>query len=333
MSRGSSVTRRSALVAGGATLVALSLTCAAFAQKFPSRNIMITIPTGEGGGADRDARLFANSWRKRLDTNFEFEFYPGAAGQVGYQFYLRKEPNPHDLLFANLGPEVIMLTLQAPNIKVGTDIVYIQQTLSEPMAVWVGPNSPIGSLEQLVDEAKSRTVTVSVSRLPHPASIGMLALGEQMGAKFNLVPYGGGNPSAMAAITGEVDCCALPITNAIQLADQARILGVFDDKNAAGEAADNAPTVNEVFGINLPPLTSSRAFAVHGATIDKFPDEVAQLKATMQQTLEDPAYAKSVEDAGLPSIFIDPGDQERAMAVAQATAELADRYRTLLTGK
>lgn len=333
MTKGPGVSRRNVLLTGGAAMAAFPLSRAAFGQDFPSRNVEITIPTGEGGGADRDSRLFTASWRKRLDTNFEFEFYPGAAGQVGYQFYLRKEPNPHNLLFANIGPEVIMLTLQAPDIKVGTDIVYIQQTLSEPMAVWVGPNSPIKSLEQLVDEAKKRTVTVSVSRLPHPASIGMLSLGEQMNANFNLVPYGGGNPSAMAAITGEVDCCALPITNSIRLADQALILGVFADKNAAGEAADNAPTVNEVLGTKIPPLTSSRAFAVHAATLDKFPDAVAQLKSTMQQTLEDPDYVKSVEDAGLPSIFIDPGDQEQAMSVAQATAELAERYRSLLTGK
>ena len=333
MKKGTGVSRRSLLMTSGAALASLSLPHAAFAQKFPSRNIQITIPTGEGGGADRDARLFTNTWRKRLETNFEFEFYPGAAGQVGYKFYMRKEPNPHNLLFANIGPEVIMLTLQAPDIKVGRDIVYIQQTLSEPMAVWVGPNSPIKSLEQLVETAKSRRVTVSVSRLPHPASIGMLALGEQMKAEFNLVPYGGGNPSAMAAITGEVDCCALPITNAIQLADQARILGVFADKNPAGEAADNAPTVNEVFGTKLPPLTSSRSWAVHAATLDKFPDEVALLKSTMQQTLGDRAYIKSIEDAGIPTIFIEPGDQEQAMAVAHATAELAERYRSLLTGK
>src|SRR5690606_35070082 len=126
MTKGPGVSRRNVLLTGGAAMAAFPLSRAAFGQDFPSRNVEITIPTGEGGGADRDSRLFTASWRKRLDTNFEFEFYPGAAGQVGYQFYLRKEPNPHDLLFANLGPEVIMLTLQALNIKVGTDIVYIR---------------------------------------------------------------------------------------------------------------------------------------------------------------------------------------------------------------
>ena len=138
-------------------------------RKFPSRNIDIIIPTGEGGGADRDARAFASVWGNHLPTNFQFGYYPGAAGQVGYEFYMSREPDAHSLIFANLGPEVIMLALQDTGISVGEDIVYIQQTLSEPMAVWVGPSSPFRTLEELVEEGRRRPLTVAVSRLPHPA--------------------------------------------------------------------------------------------------------------------------------------------------------------------
>src|SRR3546814_2351261 len=98
-----------------------------------------------------------------------------------------------------MGPEVIMQALQKPSVKLGEDFVYINQISSEVMSLFVAANSPIQSIEQLVDEGKKRTVNISVSRLPHPASIGVLALGEATGADFQLVPYGGGNPSAMAA--------------------------------------------------------------------------------------------------------------------------------------
>ena len=55
---------------------------------------MITIPTAEGGGADRDVRNFTAVWQNHIDTNFEYEFYPGAAGQVGYEVYVgKKEPD------------------------------------------------------------------------------------------------------------------------------------------------------------------------------------------------------------------------------------------------
>ncbi|MEF3047838.1 tripartite tricarboxylate transporter substrate-binding protein [Pseudotabrizicola sp. L79] len=324
--------QRSTMFVGAAGTGGFAGVGTAFAQQFPERNIDIIIPTGEGGGADRDARAFAKVWAKHLATNFEFGYYPGAAGQVGYEFYMNREADAYGLIFANLGPEVIMLEMQDTGISVGEDIVYIQQTLSEPMAVWVGPNSPFATIQDLVEEGKRRPVTVSVSRLPHPASIGMLALGEATGANFVLVPYGGGNPSSMAAITGEVDCCALPITNTIVLGDQARVLGVFADTNVVPEQTNNAPTVNAAMGTSIPAMTSSRAWGVQRAAYDAHPDRIKALVASMQATIADPAYAEAVEGTGVPAVFIDAGGEDVAMATAQAMKELANKYRDLLAG-
>src|SRR3546814_16906895 len=94
-----------------------------------------------------------------IDTNFEYAFFPGAAGQVGYEvFGGKREPDCYSLLFANMGPEVIMQALQKPSVKLGEDFVYINQISSEVMSLFVAANSPIQSIEQLVDEGKKRTV-------------------------------------------------------------------------------------------------------------------------------------------------------------------------------
>jgi tripartite-type tricarboxylate transporter receptor subunit TctC len=324
--------QQSTAFAGAAGLGSFVGITPALAQSFPNQNIDIIIPTGEGGGADRDARAFAKIWANHLDTNFEFGYYPGAAGQVGYEFFMRREADAYGLIFANLGPEVIMLTLQDTGIKVGEDIVYIQQTLSEPMSVWVGPTSPFESLEALVEEGKRRPITVSVSRLPHPASIGMLALGEATGANFVLVPYGGGNPSAMAAITAEVDCCALPVTNTIVLGDQARVLGIFADENIVPDLTNQAPTVNSVMGTSIPPMTSSRAFGIQRAAYDAYPERVAALIESMQAAIADPAYVEAVEATGVPALFIDAGGEDVAMQTAAEMRELAIKYKDLLSG-
>ena len=304
-----------------------------FAQDFPEGNISVTIPTGEGGGADRDARSFVQVWNKYLPRNVEFSYYPGAAGQVGYEFYMRGDASPSNLLFSNIGPEVIMLELQDVPVEIGEDIVYIQKTSTEPMAIWVGANSPFETLEQLIEEAKTRPVTISVSRLPHPATIGMLALGEATGAEFNLIPFGGGNPTAMAAITGEVDASALPLANPITFGEEARVLGIFADENPVPDQTNDAPTVNEVAGTDLPPLTSSRAWAVQADAIAENPELIEILKQTMRQTLEDPEYIEAVRASGVPAEFIDPGNQEEAMQEAAETRELAIQYRDLLTGE
>jgi len=318
--------------AAGATLLTGALTRPAWAA-YPERNIEIVIPTGEGGGADRDIRIFTSVWKNHIGTNFEYSFFPGAAGQVGYEVYVgKREPDCYSLLFANMGPEVIMQALQKPPVTLGKDFVYINQISSEVMSVFVAANSPIKSIEDLVAEGKKRTVNISVSRLPHPASIGCLALGEATGANFQLIPYGGGNPSAMAAVTGEVDACALPLANPIKLGEQVRILTTFG-RNPAPEETGNAPAVNSVFGTKLPELTSSRGFGLHVKAIEQFPDRYELLKSTMAAVKDDPAYPEAVKKAGLPTAFIDFGDQKMAMDAAEGTLELAAKYEKLLTGK
>jgi tripartite-type tricarboxylate transporter receptor subunit TctC len=303
----------------------------AWAQEYPSRNINVTVPTGEGGGSDRDARLFTATLEKYLDTNFEFGFYPGASGQVGYEFYMNnREPDGYNILMSFMGAEVIVLTLQAPHIQVGRDITFFQQILSEPMAVFARGESDITTIEQLVERGKQGPVNVSVARLPHPSSIGMLALGEATGAQFNLVPYGGGGPAAMAAVTGEVDCCALALSTILTVADNARILGIFDNTNPVPDAT-NAPTVNEVFGTSIPALKSGRAWAIHTRAIEEHPERFELLKSAMQKTLADPGYAEAVEGAGVPAEFITPAGQEETMEFAKNLAELAERYRNLLS--
>src|SRR3546814_19025625 len=73
----------------------------------------------------------------------------------------------------------------------------------------------------------------------------------------------------------------------------------------------NAPAVNSVFDTKLPELTSSRAFGLHTKAVEQFPDRVEVLKASMAKVKDDPAYPEAVKKAGLPTAFIDFGDQAR----------------------
>jgi hypothetical protein len=90
--------------------------------------------------------------------------------------------------------------------------------------------------------------------------------------------------------------------------------------------------VNEVFGTDIPELSSSRAFGIHTAAIEQYPERFEVLKTTIAKVFEDPAYAEQVLSSGIPTEFIDYGDQDAAMAEAEAIRELAMKYESLLTG-
>jgi tripartite-type tricarboxylate transporter receptor subunit TctC len=325
---------RRRLLAGAAGALALGTLPSARAQAFPSKNMRVVIPTGQGGGADRLARVFDDFWAPLLKTQFEYNFFPGAAGQVGYEVYLNKrDKDGHNLLFGNMGPEMIMYVLQKPLYRFPQDYQYFCRLDVDDSVIFVRQKSPFRRLEDVVEAAKKKTVNVAVSRLPHPASIGALALGRATKAKFNLVPYGGGNPTMVAVMNGEADCGALPIAGIVALGEQMRILGVFNDENKLGRYTNDAPAVNKVFGTRIPPLYSSRAWALHTEVIQKFPERFALLEKTARQVFENPKYREEYAKTGAPVETIQFGDRALCTKYAQDMMELAYEYRSLLSAK
>jgi tripartite-type tricarboxylate transporter receptor subunit TctC len=304
------------------------------AQAFPSRTFKVVIPTGQGGGADRLARTFTDPWGKMLGQPFEYDFFPGGAGQVGYEVFVnRRDKDGYNMLFGNMGPEMIMYALQKPKYKFPDDYVYFCRLDVDDSVVFVRADSPFKKIEDVVAEGKKRTLSVATSRLPHPASIGILALGSATNSKFNLIPYGGGNPTIISVLNGEADLGVLPAANPIALGDKVRILTVFNDENVMAAKMGNAPPVNKVFGTKIPDLYSSRAWAIHTEVIDKYPDRYKLLNETAPKIFDLPEYKEGYKRTGAPFESIKYGDRETCTKYALAMVELANEYRTLLTAK
>jgi len=55
----------------------------------------VIVPTGQGGSADRLARVFDDFWGPLLKTHFEYQFMAGAAGQVRESFRVTRLGRRH----------------------------------------------------------------------------------------------------------------------------------------------------------------------------------------------------------------------------------------------
>ncbi|MCR9085292.1 MAG: tripartite tricarboxylate transporter substrate-binding protein [Rhodobacteraceae bacterium] len=320
----------------GTTAAAAGLTLATPAilradDDFPSRNISVYIPTAEGGGADRNFRAFASVWKDKLGTDFEPGFYPGASGRVGYELYMGKaEPDAYNLIFGNMGPEVLNWAMQAPSFNID-DYLYFGRVDTDPGALFVGAESPLQSLDQIIETAKTRPLNVGTSRMAHPASIGVLSLGEATGAEFNLIPLGGGKNTVAGAVTGEVDFSVLTSGTVISAGDAVKTLLVFGE-NRVGAALDDAPSMNDAFGTDLPEMLSSRAFGIHQRAVDDYPERFETLTSTFAETFEDPALLESyIAARGTPE-YLNYGGVDDCAAFKAAMLELGERYKPLLTG-
>jgi tripartite-type tricarboxylate transporter receptor subunit TctC len=327
------ISRRRLLQAAGAAATLAQLP-RAFAQSFPSKNIRVVVPTAQGGSADRLARVFDDFWGPLLKTHFEYQFMAGAAGQVGYETFIgKRERDGHNLLFGNMGPEMIMYALQKPGYKFPQDYQYFCRLDVDDSIVFANRQSKFRKLEDVLAESKKRTVNVATSRLPHPASIGVLALGRAIGGRFNLVPYGGGNPTSVAVLNGEADIGCLPIAGVITQKETLKVLGIFNDDHKMGHVSENAPAVNKVAGSRIPALYSSRSWAVHTEVIEKHPDRFALLEKTARQVFDNPRYREEYAKTGAPVETIQFGDRALCTQYANDMIALANEYRDLLTAK
>ncbi|MCB1744790.1 MAG: hypothetical protein KDK91_30775 [Gammaproteobacteria bacterium] len=329
------VFNRRRFIAGSAALgAAATLPFGVRAAGFPERDLDVIVATRAGGGADRALRAIGNVWSKHLGVKVEPGFFPGASGQVGYAVYTgKREPDAYNLLFGNMGPELIGWVLQKPEYEFRKDWIYFFQTDVEMCCIFVRKESPFQTIEQVVEAARKKTLTVGTSRLPHPASIGTLALGEATGAKFNLVPLSGGNKTIAGVMTGEVDIGCLPVGVKPRTGDSSRILTVFHPKNDMAADLDNAPPVNDVFGSKIPALPSSRAFAIHTKAREMYPERLQVLIDTLNKTFADPDLPGEMAKAKVAWETVQPGDEAACNEYADNIIALARQYQPLLTGK
>ncbi len=326
---------KTASAIAGAAGLSLSPMSSAFAQSFPSRNINVYVPTREGGGADRNLRAFTGVWTKYLNNaKFEGSYYPGAAGRVGYEKYMGlAKPDCYDLLFGNMGPEVLNWVVKKPTFSLD-DYFYFARVDEDPGILFVDRKSEMQTIDDIVAEGKKRTLNVGVSRLAHPASLGALALARHTGAKFNLIPLSGGKNTRAGVATREMDFGALPSGGIVNRAKSFKVVLMFSHENPLPDRTENAPTINAHFGTKLPNLIAgARAFAIKREAVEKNPDRFKILTDTLQKVYGDPDYKAAIEKTKAPWEFIKYGGPEDCAKYVKEMMAIGAEYKDLLTGK
>lgn len=319
--------------ATGASGMVLGSSRSAWAATFPEHALRAFIPTRAGGGADRNFRAFAGVWEKHLGKEFEPSFYPGAAGRVGYETYMAKASNDcHDLIFGNMGPEVLNWVVKKPTFNLD-DYFYFVQVDADPGCIFLSAKSKMKNVADVVSEGKKRTLTVATSRLAHPASLAMLVLARKTGIKVNLIPLSGGKNTRNGVLLGETDLGVLPVTSAMKRKGLV-VVGLFDEKNIDPSSLSKAILVNPEYKLGLPSMAAgARAFGIKKVAVDKHPDRYEILLNTAKKTFADPAYKTAFEQTKIPWSVVTPGFADECRAYVKNIMAIGEEYRDLLKGK
>lgn len=142
----------------GAAMAGLSLlgTSAAIAQPFPSKAVTIVVPYQAGGSLDAIARAVANKLTKTWGQPVVVENRPGANGMIATQSVIKATPDGHTILYHITGIIQNPLLYKSVSYDPLVDIAPVIQIGGQAMGLAVPGKSPIASLDQLVQDGKSK---------------------------------------------------------------------------------------------------------------------------------------------------------------------------------
>ena len=226
-----------------ATLALASLPGLALAQAFPQRSITLVVPFPAGGITDQISRAMAQKMGETLGQAVIVDNKPGGGGQIAANTVKQAPADGHTIFVGATEMFAINQNLfRKFSYDPLKDFTPITSLIASPLVLVVPANSPINSVQDLVQQAKTRKGGLNFAS-QGIGSIGHL-LGElfrgQAGGEYNHVAYKGSAPALQDVMAGQVDMMFDPVITTAPLIAGKKI------KPLAIAAAKRSPQLPDV---------------------------------------------------------------------------------------
>ncbi|WP_082621302.1 tripartite tricarboxylate transporter substrate binding protein [Bordetella sp. N] len=207
-----SARRRSTLgVLGAGALASLTPWLPAFAAdadngKWPDKPINYVVPFPPGGLTDVAARQAAKALGMAENWNVVVENKPGGSANIGAAYVARAHPDGYTWLAMTLSHAANATLFQGKaGYELLKDLMPVACMASSSMMVVVNPKSSIKTMDDLLQAAKTRSLTAGSSGNGTPPHLTLALYQSLTGTKLLHVPYKGGAPSLTDLLGGQVD--------------------------------------------------------------------------------------------------------------------------------
>jgi tripartite-type tricarboxylate transporter receptor subunit TctC len=214
---------------------------------YPDRPIRIIVPLAAGGNVDIVARALADQIAKSLGQSVIVENRPGASGLVGTHFVAKSAPDGYTLLA--IANTFATAPLVVPNAGYDPlkDFTGVSQTCLVPQVLVMNPTSPVQSVKELIQLAKSQPGKISYASSGNGSTGHMAAelFNRQADVKMLHIPYKGNSQALVDVISGQVTMMFDQVsTSAPQIkAGKLRALAVTSRKRSP--LLPDVPTMDE----------------------------------------------------------------------------------------
>ena len=249
------------------------LLCVAFAAhaqqksgEYPTRPIRIIVGIAPGGGLDTMTRVAAQRLSERFGQTAVVDNRPGAGTLLGSDLVQQAAPDGYTLLCAS---ETLILNgvLKRAKYDVRTAFVPIVRLTTQPYILVVNPTLPVKTVKDLIAYAKARPGALSFGTpgVGTTIHVGWERLIAMTGMKIVHVPYKGGAPAVIDAMSGEIQAVITTTITAGAHLKSGKLRAVAMTGPKRIQVYPNVPTVSES-GVPGFELTNSYGFFAPAGT-------------------------------------------------------------------
>lgn len=266
----------------------------AHAQLYPSRPVELIVPFAAGGGSELLARLLSEGLQKQLGQPFLVVNRPGANTNLGTLSVVRARPDGYTIAIASVGLAANPSLYKSLGFDPQKDLEPITFIANSPTLLVVPPSLPVKTLGEFIAYAKARPGVLNYASYgagsgPHLAT----ELFQVMtGVQMVHVPYGGGGPAALGAMTDQVQALfssVLPVLGLVR-GEKLRPIAIAADRRS--ELLPDVPTFAEQgldyrtgtwFGMLAPARTPAEVIdTLHRASVTVLQDATVRTKIVEQ---------------------------------------------------
>jgi tripartite-type tricarboxylate transporter receptor subunit TctC len=176
-------------------------------NEYPDRPVRIVVGFAPGGSSDTAARLVAERLARKLGQPVIVENKPGAGGMNATTQLLRDPADGYSLLLLASAHSVASAMRANLPFHPVDGLEWISTVATYGMVFGVRPDSPYGSLTEIVAAAKAKPGSISFYSVGFGTGHHLLGewLNAATGAQLLHVPYRGSSPALTDFLGGRVD--------------------------------------------------------------------------------------------------------------------------------
>jgi tripartite-type tricarboxylate transporter receptor subunit TctC len=274
------------------------------AAEWPTKAIRVVVPYAAGSATDLVPRTVFEQVGHQVGQSFIVENRPGGGTTIGSAQVKAAEPDGHTILIhSNAIVTVPAIQLNVPYDPV-KDFSGLTPLGNVPLVLVIAPSKGIKNVQELVAKAKAKPgeLNYGAAGIGTPPHLAMERFRLAAGFEGQLVPFKGAPEALTEVMTGRIDIYFCPITPALPLIRDGKVLALAVSSSKRASALPDVPTTIEA---GVP--ESDLDFWVGAFVPKQTPrDVVAKMQAEIAKAIENPATKSKLTTLGVEQMIMAP---------------------------